>query len=156
MRKFPALLSPPFAVLLALSLVAARVAGDERADDPPAPSASPGTKRLVYACREGTTPVFSDRPCGVRMEPRRLDLPLPNAAGAVPSTREAPPAAATRPIAAPAPRRDAPVPADRCARLTEQLAAIDARMRHGYSARESARLWQRWRDVKARLHAARC
>jgi hypothetical protein len=29
-------------------------------------------------------------------------------------------------------------------------------MRTGYSAREAGRLWQRWRDAKARLHEANC
>jgi hypothetical protein len=29
-------------------------------------------------------------------------------------------------------------------------------MRAGYSAREAARLWQRWRGLKERLHATRC
>jgi hypothetical protein len=29
-------------------------------------------------------------------------------------------------------------------------------MRDGYSSREAARLWNRWRELKGRLHAERC
>jgi hypothetical protein len=29
-------------------------------------------------------------------------------------------------------------------------------MRTGYSAREAARLWNRWRDLKADIYADRC
>jgi hypothetical protein len=111
--------------------------------------------RLVYACRDAATPVFSDRPCGASAHAWRLDLPQATA-GAAPSTRAAAPAAATRPIVARASRRDVAEPADPCVRLEQQLATIDARMRNGYSAREAARLWQRWRDAKAKLRAADC
>ena len=111
--------------------------------------------RLVYACREAATPVFSDRPCGASAHAWRLDLPRATA-GAAPSTRAAAPAAATRPIVARASRRDVAEPADPCVTLEQHLATIDARMRNGYSAREAARLWQRWRDAKAKLRAADC
>jgi hypothetical protein len=113
-------------------------------------------KRLVYACRDAATPVFSDRPCGASADAWRLDLPPALAAGAAPSTRAAAPAEATRPMVARSSRRDVAVPPNPCARLEAQLAAIDARMRDGYSAREAARLWQRWREAKAKLRAARC
>jgi hypothetical protein len=111
--------------------------------------------RLVYACRDAATPVFSDRPCGASAHAWRLDLPR-TTAGAAPSTRAAAPEAATRPIVARASRRDVAEPADPCVRLEQHLATIDARMRNGYSAREAARLWQRWRDAKAKLRAADC
>src|SRR5262245_3490891 len=117
--------------------------------------ASRRAKRLVFTCSDGSTPVFSDRPCGEDEHRRRLDVPAP-AAGSAPSTRPATAPAATRPRAARPPRRMIPEPPDPCARLETQLASIDARMRQGYSAREAARLWQRWRDAKAKLHAARC
>lgn len=117
----------------------------------------PHRHRLVYACREGSTPIFSDRPCGVGARTERLDLAVSTtaAAGSAPSTRAPAPAAATRPIAAPEPREASPPP-DRCVRLEEALAAIDARMREGYSAREAARLWDRWRAAKAKLRDADC
>lgn len=131
-----------------------RAAGGESSANAMTPAPRRGN-RLVFTCRDGATPVFSDRPCGEDGERRRLDVPSP-AAGDVPSTRAAPAPAATRPIAAHAPRRAIPDPPDRCARLEQQLASIDARMRQGYSAREAARLWQRWRDAKAKLREARC
>ena len=184
MLEFPAPTVARLMVLLALSLAARLACAESDADQPalqPPPAASestdaapnpaggggssviervetpaPRAKRLVYACRDGATPMFSDRPCGDRANARQLDVEPPNAAGAAPTTRAAVPAATTRPIASPAPRRAAPAPPDRCARLAEQLADIDARMRQGYSAREAARLWQRWRDAKAKLRSARC
>jgi hypothetical protein len=69
-----------------------------------------------------------------------------------------PPSAATRPRAEPSPRPDAPraAPSNQCARLREQLETLDDRMRAGYSAREAARLWNRWRDLQSEIYAARC
>jgi hypothetical protein len=131
---------------------------DPAADGQPSaiePKTRPRANRLVYACRDSATPVFSDRPCGEDEQRRRLEVPSA-AAGGAPSTRPAAAPAATRPIATRTPARVIPDPPDRCARLERELASIDARMRHGYSAREAARLWQRWRDAKARLRAAGC
>jgi hypothetical protein len=121
-----------------------------------APVAPPRARRLVYACREGSIAMFSDRPCGSTFDTRSLDLAPAASAGRAPSTRAAAPAAATRPIAKPAPPADRPVPVDRCDRLRDQLATIDDRMRQGYTARETARLWDRWREAKSRLRDARC
>ena len=118
--------------------------------------ASTGRQRLVYACHDAAVPVFSDRPCGASAHAWRLDLPPPQAAGAAPNTRKATPVAATRPIRSPAPPREQAAAPDPCVRLADELASIDARMRQGYSAREAARLWQRWRDAKAKLRTARC
>jgi hypothetical protein len=114
------------------------------------------TKRLVYICRDGSIPMFSDRPCGDDGRARRLDLAVPMSAGSAPSTQVPAPSATTRPINAPAPPRAAPAEPDRCTRLEEAIAAIDARMRQGYSAREAAGLWERWRAAKAKLRDARC
>jgi hypothetical protein len=36
------------------------------------------------------------------------------------------------------------------------VAELDQVMRAGYSARESARLWERWREARARLREADC
>jgi hypothetical protein len=44
----------------------------------------------------------------------------------------------------------------KCAVLQRQLDGLNDRMRAGYSAREAARLWQRWRDTKERLRTSRC
>jgi hypothetical protein len=49
-------------------------------------------------------------------------------------------------------RRDA----DHCAALRLELAEVDERMRAGYTARESARLWGRWRNLKDRLQREHC
>ena len=148
-------------VLVSLWLPGTRAApgdDDSTADQPTVaqPDTSAGRRtRLVYACRNAATPVFSDRPCGASAHAWRLDLPRVTA-GAAPSTRAATPAAATRPIVARASHRDVAEPTDPCVRLEQHLATIDARMRSGYSAREAARLWQRWRDAKAKLRAADC
>jgi hypothetical protein len=136
----PAAAKPPIAAAPAVERVAA---------------APQRTRRLVFTCRDGGAPVFSDRPCGGEHETRPIVVSQPSA-GEVPNTRPAPPVAATRPIAVRPPPRPPVEPPDRCLPLEAQLAAIDARMREGYSAREAARLWQRWRDAKAKLRAARC
>ena len=43
-----------------------------------------------------------------------------------------------------------------CERLQTALALVDDRMRAGYSAKESARLWERWREARSQLREARC
>ncbi len=43
-----------------------------------------------------------------------------------------------------------------CQKLQATLDSLDSRMRTGYSAREAGRLWERWREAKARLHEANC
>ena len=43
-----------------------------------------------------------------------------------------------------------------CATLDAQYQRLEARMRSGYSARESQRLWERRRELQARLRALRC
>ena len=43
-----------------------------------------------------------------------------------------------------------------CQKLQAALDSLDSRMRAGYSASEAGSLWERWRDAKARLHAANC
>jgi hypothetical protein len=49
-----------------------------------------------------------------------------------------------------------PAPENACVKLERQLDELNGRMRAGYSAREAARLWQRWRDTKERLRTGRC
>ena len=43
-----------------------------------------------------------------------------------------------------------------CQKLQATLDSLDSRMRTGYSAREAGRLWERWREAKARLREANC
>jgi hypothetical protein len=113
-------------------------------------------KRLVFVCRGVAPVIFSDRPCGQLFEEQVLEVSVP-VAGRVATTTPAPAPAATRPRVQPTPR-DEKVRAndDLCRRLREQRARIDQRMRAGYSAREAANLWSRWREIDAEIYAARC
>lgn len=124
----------------------------------PAPApANPRRHRAVFVCQESGVPVFADRPCGSASEARNLVIATPPP-GAAASTSPPPPAASTRPRPA-APKPSATVasaPEGACTRLQRQLNELNDRMRAGYSAREAARLWQRWRDTKERLRTGRC
>ena len=122
---------------------------------PPAAS-TPRRQRAVFVCQEAGIPVFSDLPCGPVAVARTLSIEIPRA-GAPPSTVPAAPRSSTRPRPAPA----VDVAANRtvespCATLQRQLDDLNDRMRTGYSAREAARLWKRWRDLKERLRTTRC
>jgi len=130
--------------------------------EPVKPRAQP-TRRLVYSCVAPGLVTFSDRPCGPLPEVRELKVsaPAPTAAGASPElgkTRE--PSAANRRNAT---GRESADPDDgetehaaTCQKLQATLDSLDSRMRTGYSAREAGRLWERWREAKARLHEANC
>lgn len=124
----------------------------------PAPlPANPRRHRSVFVCQESGVPVFADRPCGSANETRSLVIAT-SPPGAAPSTTPPSPAASTRPRPV-APRPStivAPAPENACAKLQRQLDDLNDRMRTGYSAREAARLWQRWRDTKERLRTGRC
>lgn len=120
------------------------------------PPAAPRRHRTVYVCTGAAAPVFTDRPCGPAATSHDIEF-APPAAGAAASLSPPPPPASTRPRVMPAPAADAMTPAHaRCTALRERLAAIDDQMRSGYSAREAARLWQKWRDARARLRTQRC
>ncbi len=121
------------------------------------------TRRLVYSCVAPGHVTFSDRPCGPTPLLRELKVaaPAPVAAGAAPDlakARQAPPAsnrqAALREADGSRARVDEHATA--CEKLQATLDDVDAHMRAGYSAREAGRLWQRWREAKERLRAARC
>lgn len=121
----------------------------------PAPS-TVRSKRAVFVCRGGAGMVYADRPCGQVVESRSLDV-LDPGPGQVASTTHKPAPAATRPRVEPAAAaRKEPPGETRCIKLRRQLAGLDDRMRAGYSAREAAWLWNRWRDLKAQIHEARC
>jgi hypothetical protein len=101
-------------------------------------------------------PVFSDRPCGSVLGQRVLAIDAP-ASGAVPSTVPPKPRASTRPRPQPSGRSGTGLAAEtRCSTLQRQLDELDDRMRAGYSSREAARLWNRWRELKDRLRTERC
>ena len=44
----------------------------------------------------------------------------------------------------------------RCGRLRDQREKLDDRMRAGYSAREAAQLWNRWRSLNSEIYRSRC
>ena len=122
--------------------------------------ARPKRGRLVYACHEPRLVVFSDRPCGHGTILRSVSFAPAPPSGAPPSAVAALPLAATRPkVETPAspPETEAdPGEGRQCDTLRTQLDRVDARMRQGYSARESAGLWSRWREIKERMHVERC
>lgn len=112
--------------------------------------------RTVFVCKQDAVPVFSDRPCGSIVETREYAIVEPGP-GQAASTLHAEPAAATRPLVRNARHEDQAAPTvDRCERLLQQRDDLDDRMRTGYSARESARLWNRWRELEAQIHASHC
>jgi len=121
------------------------------------------TRRLVYSCVTPGHVIFSDRPCGPAAEVRQLKIavPVPAASGAAPDLAKAPqaPSASVRQASArdgDGASTEVDEHAEACQELQATLDEVDARMRAGYSARESGRLWQRWREAKAHLHEANC
>jgi hypothetical protein len=125
--------------------------------EPAPPQAHPRRNRAVFVCQQSGVPVFADRPCGSTSETRSLVIATPPP-GAAASTTPPSPAASTRPRPATLKPSTAVVPAPEhaCEKLQRQLDELNDRMRAGYSAREAARLWQRWRDTKERLRTGRC
>lgn len=125
--------------------------------EPAPPPANPRRHRAVFVCQESGVPVFADRPCGSTSERRSLVIATPPP-GAAASTTPPAPAASIRPrsVAPRPPTTAVPAAENACAKLQRQLDELNDRMRAGYSAREAARLWQRWRDTKERLRTGRC
>jgi hypothetical protein len=132
----------------------------------PATAAPRTWRRLVFTCTSPGLVVFADRPCGPLGTVREVTLrasadatPPGNGSTAAPPAR----AASTRPAPG-RPDADSPAAAteerqrrtEACHRLEDAVHALDARMRSGYSAREAARLWSRWREAKERLRESDC
>jgi hypothetical protein len=100
--------------------------------------------------------MFSDRPCGVAAIARTLVVEIPRV-GSPPTTVPAVSRSSTRPLPSPAVNEASGHAApSHCTTLQRQLDELDDRMRTGYSAREAARLWDRWRDLKEKLRTTRC
>jgi len=139
------------------SFLAAPAAGREAPGVETPPASTPaGTGRQVYVCEDAGIPAYSDRPCGRAAVPRTVSFAAPPT-GAAATTSPPSPRAATRPRPQPvAEQAPGEVASDRCAALRRQLEALDDRMRTGYSSREAARLWNRWRDLRSRLRSERC
>jgi hypothetical protein len=115
-------------------------------------------RRLVFVCEDAGVPMFSDRPCGAALAPRSVAFPVAPA-GAAASTLPPPPRASTRPRPQPQPVATGgpgDAAARRCEALQRQLEELDDRMRAGYSSREAAKLWNRWRDLRTRLRSEKC
>jgi hypothetical protein len=134
----------------------------------PSSSAPRTLRRVVYTCVSPGLVVFSDRPCGPlpQLHEVRLLDPAAGRTGAPATVRAPEPAATTRRDARPGRREPegaeddesdaAGLQAATCRRLEHAVRALDDRMRSGYSAREAARLWARWREARSRLREADC
>jgi hypothetical protein len=150
-------LGPDTATGMANEAVFSPLGGGAGATLEPVPTDAARRQRLVFVCRDTRTPTYSDRPCGPSAEPHAVLLDQHD--GGRPSRIAPEPARASpqpRHASAPAESRGPAPKASRCDRLRRQLDALDERMRSGYSAREAARLWTRWRDLRAELHARKC
>jgi hypothetical protein len=131
--------------------------GESVSLEPAPPPVAPRRQRAIYVCQHGGIPVYTDRPCGSTAVERTLAV-APPSTGSAPSTSVPRPRASTKPR----PERSDPeanrnrATGARCESLQRELDQLNDRMRAGYSAREAARLWQRWREARDRLRAARC
>jgi hypothetical protein len=120
------------------------------------------TSRLVYSCIEPGLITYADRPCSPAAAQRQLKVLAPvSPAGEAPDVEKTVTAAADsrRAAAAKADANAARAAAQRaatCARLEAAVDEVDSQMRAGYPAREAGRLWERWREARARLREARC
>jgi len=116
--------------------------------------------RTIFACHVGALVEFSDRPCDMAATSRSLEFTTGTGPGATPTTRPRETVASTLPKVSVPPAeaesaaRDDEAQQKKCATLQGQLDAVDSRMREGYGARDAARLWNRWRELKAELHRA--
>jgi len=123
----------------------------------PALSPTPSRRhRPIFVCQGARPVIFSDRPCGQFTETRDVSFVEPGPGRAATVAR--PPApASTRPRSESRPSDAQPDErAARCQRLLDQRDRLNARMREGYSARQSAQLWNRWRELAAEIYAGRC
>ena len=124
--------------------------------------------RTIFACRSGALVEFSDRPCDTAATSRSLEFTTGTGPGATPSTRPREPVASTRPKVSAPPTdavpdardardaRDDEAQRKKCTTLQGQLDAVDSRMREGYGARDAARLWNRWRELKEEIRTSAC
>jgi hypothetical protein len=100
--------------------------------------------------------IFSDLPCGPAQEERAMTVNEPQP-GRAASTVPAAAPATTLPRAQPEPKESETDSREmRCRRLREQREKLDDHMRAGYSAREAAQLWNRWRNLNSEIYRSRC
>jgi hypothetical protein len=131
--------------------------GESVSLEPAPPPAAPRRQRAIYVCQQAGIPVYTDRPCGSTSVERTLAVAPPSTGGA-PSTAVPKPRATTKPrLERSDPQASRSQGAGtRCESLQRELDQLNDRMRAGYSAREAARLWQRWRDARDKVRSARC
>ena len=123
----------------------------------PAPAGSqPRRTRAIFVCRSLAPVTFSDRPCGPVVEERSMRVQQPQPGGTASTVPRAAPAA-TLPRVQTEPKEPQPDTGEsRCRRLREQREKLDDQMRSGYSAREAAQLWNRWRGLNSEIYRSRC
>jgi hypothetical protein len=124
----------------------------------PAPVRAAVTRRTIFTCITPQLVTYSDRPCGPLADTRELRTVTPASEEVRANlTRPQPPPEETRPRdEAAGSSEPARVREQACARLEQDVAELDQRMRAGYSAREAGRLWERWRAARTRLREADC
>ena len=116
----------------------------------------PRRTRAIFVCRNHAPVIFSDRPCGPAGEERSVKVQEPQPGRAASTVPSAAPAT-TLPRSQPEPKEPQPDAGDsRCTRLRDQREKLDDRMRAGYSAREAAQLWNRWRSLNSEIYRSRC
>lgn len=124
----------------------------------PAPAPAAVSRRTIFTCIAPRLVTYSDRPCGPLADTRELrTVTQPGAHVQAATARPEPaPAAPTRRDETAGTIDPTQVREQACARLEEAVTELDQRMRAGYSAREAGRLWERWRQARARLREADC
>jgi hypothetical protein len=151
-----------------LALPPRTVADDNSQVVEPVPMPAKSRKsRTIFACRTGALVEFADRPCDIAATSRSLEFTTGTGPGSTPSTRPRESLASTRPKVAATPAdavsadavadaRDDEAQRKKCTTLQGQLDAVDSRMREGYGARDAARLWNRWRELKEEIRTSAC
>jgi hypothetical protein len=142
---------------LAKDFVANPTGGGGSVQLEPAPAGrQPRRTRAIFVCRDAVPVIFSDLPCGPAVEERSMKLQEPQPGRAASTVPPAAPAT-TLPRAQPEPKEPQPDTGDsRCRRLRDQREKLDDHMRAGYSAREAAQLWNRWRSLNSEIYRSRC
>lgn len=121
---------------------------------PPGSLAASTPLQRVYECRDGTTRVLSDRPCGPDASARALDPRDLNRYSPVPVPHSAPSRTAT---VLPAPPNRAPSSRQRsCGDIQLEIDRIDSRMRLGYTGRVGEKLRAQRRRLTDQYADQRC